>query len=141
MENHKDYYEGTLQLRNPTKEVLEFVMESINKADSTLISKKEKVVNGFDLYITSQKFLQHLGKKLKKHFHGELKISSRLHTKNRITSRNIYRVSVLFRMPKFKKGDIMDYKGEKIKVIGVSKKILAKNLTTGRKLRLNFRDL
>ena len=141
MEKHNQYFEGVLQLRNTNKEVLDFVLNLIDKKDSALISKKEKVTNGFDLYLTSQKFLQYLGKQLKKHFHGELKISVRLHTRNRITGKDVYRLTVLFRMSELKKEDIITYKGDKIKIIWIGKKILAKNLETGRKLTLSFKDL
>ena len=141
MERNREYYEGILQLRNPNEEVLDFVLKLVKKRDIALISKKEKVRNGFDFYLTSQKFLQHIGKKLKRHFQGELKISSRLHTRSRITGKDVYRVNVLFRMHEFRKGDVVDYKGEKIRIIGISKKILAKDSKTGRKLTLNFGDL
>ena len=141
MERNREYYEGILQLRNPNEEVLDFVLKLVKKRDIALISKKEKVRNGFDFCLTSQKFLQHIGKKLKRHFQGELKISSRLHTRSRITGKDVYRVNVLFRMHEFRKGDVVDYKGEKIRIIGISKKILAKDSKTGRKLTLNFGDL
>ena len=141
MMKHKGYFEGILQLRNTSEEIMNFVMNLVNKRDEALISKKEKVTNGFDLYLTSQKFLQHVGKKLKKHFHGELKISTKLFTRNRITQKNVYRVNVLFRMPKYKKGDIIDYKGDEIQITGIGKKILAKDVKTGKKLNLNFKDL
>ena len=138
---HSGYYEGILQLRNPNNSVLEFVFNLIEKEDISLISKKENVTNGIDIYLTSQKFLRHLGKKLKKHFRGELKTSVKLHTRNRVTSKDVYRVNVMFRMPEFKKGDIISYKGENIRIMGMGKKILAKDMATGRKFTLDFRDL
>ena len=141
METHNQYFEGILQLRNTDKEVLDFVLNLIEKKDSALLSKKEKVTNGFDIYLASQSFLQYLGKKLKKHFHGELKISARLYTRSRITGKDVYRVNVLFRMSNIKKEDIITYKGDKIKIVGMGKKILAKDLETGRKLTLSFGDL
>lgn len=141
MEKHKDYFEGILQLRNTNEEVLDFVLKTVKNRDISLISKSVKVKNGIDLYLTSQKYLQTLGKKLKKHFHGELKISSKLFTRNRLTQKNVYRVNLLFRMPNFKKNDILTYKGERIKILGVGKKILAKNMNTGKKLNLSFKDL
>ena len=141
MEKNSQYFEGILQLRNPNKEILDFAVNLVEEREGVEIMQKEKVTNGFDLYLTSQKFLQTIGKKLKNHFHGELKISRKLHTRNRITAKEVYRVNVLFRMPKFKKGDVIDYRGDKIKIVGIGKRILAKNLETGKKLTFNFKDL
>ncbi|MBL7054224.1 hypothetical protein ISS05_00535 [Candidatus Woesearchaeota archaeon] len=138
---HKDYFEGILQLRDPNEEVFEFIQNQIEKRSDVFITKALKVNNGIDLYITSQKYLQALGKKLKKHFKGELKISSKLHTKSRQTSKNLYRVSVLFRPSKYNAGDILNFKGDQIKILKLGKKILAKNIKTGKKLNLNYQDL
>ena len=48
---------------------------------------------------------------------------------------------MLFRLPKFKKGDIIEYKGDKIKIISVHKKVLAKDIKTRKKLNIRFKDL
>jgi len=69
-----------------------------NSLTDTNANKKEYVRNGIDFYLTSQRYAQSLGKKLKKTFKGELKISSKLFTVNRQTSKNVYRVNVLFRL-------------------------------------------
>lgn len=141
MEKHSQYFEGILQLRNTDKDVLDFVLNLVEKRDGVSVSKTERVVNGFDLYFTSQKFLQQIGKKLKGNFNGELKTSVKLFTRNRITGKEVYRVNVLFRQHNIKKGDIVIYKGEKVKIVGIGKKILAKNTKTGKKLTLNFGEL
>jgi len=138
---HKDYFEGILQLRNPNNEVINFIKSQIKKRSNIFITKEQKVNNGIDFYITSQKYLQSLGKKLKNSFRGELKISSKLHTKNKLTSKNVYRVNVLFRLAKCNPGDILDFKGDKIKVLKLGKKILAKEIKTGKKLNINYQDL
>jgi len=88
-----------------------------------------------------QRFLRNVGAKLQNHFGGQLIISKKLHTKNRLTSKEVYRVNALFRLPSFKKGDILDYKGEKIKILAIHKKVMAKNINTGKKLSLNFKEI
>ena len=65
---HEDYYEGILQLRKPNEEVIEFIKNQVKKRTNVLITKEKKVNNGIDFYITSQKYLQVIGKKLKKHY-------------------------------------------------------------------------
>ncbi len=97
MDKNPDYFEGTLQLRNPHEEVLNFIRNQFKNNSKVWIAKEERLKTGIDLYISSNKFLLSLGKKLKKSFKGELKISRKLFTKNRLTSKMVYRMTVLFR--------------------------------------------
>ena len=92
------YFEGILQLRNPSQEAINFVINQFKNNSKEWIAKEEKLKTGIDYYISSNHFLLALGKRLKKSFKGELKISRRLHSKDRMTSRQLYRVTVLFRM-------------------------------------------
>ncbi len=98
MLNSKDqYYEGILQLRPFNKDVLDYVKKQIEKSDC-LISKEVDLKDGTDLYLTSQRFAISLARKLKRVFKGEVKISRSIHTRSRVTSKDVYRVTVLFRL-------------------------------------------
>ncbi len=136
-----NYYQGILQLRNIGNEVVEFAINEIKKDESAYVSQVKKSANGVDIYISRQKFLRSLGNRLQKRFGGQIVVSRRLHTRDKLTSRDLYRVSVLFRLPSFKKGDIIDYRGSKIKIINMHKKVFAKDISTGKKLNLSFKDL
>ena len=138
---HSGYFEGIFQLRNVNDEIIDSTMHEIEKKGDVSIANIKKVKNGVDLYISSQRFLRSLGNKLQERFGGELISSRKLHTRNRLTSRDVYRVNVLLRIPNFKKGDIIDYRGDKIKIIGMKKKVLAKDIKTGKNLNLNFKDI
>ncbi|MBD3303809.1 hypothetical protein GF343_01570 [Candidatus Woesearchaeota archaeon] len=129
------YFEGKLQLRNPTPEVVNYVRKKIAQDKHVWIAKEEKAKNGIDLWLSSNKFLLDLGKKLKKRFAGILKTSKKLHTQHKITSKLLYRVTVLFRCLDFRKGDIIEVNGEKLKVMDISKQVMVKNLSTGKKER------
>ena len=94
----RNYYEGKLQLRNPNEEVLNFIRNQFKNNEKVWIAKAERLKTGIDFYISSNRFLLSLGKKLKKSFKGELKTSRKLHSKSRITSKEVYRVTVLFRL-------------------------------------------
>ena len=138
---HSKYFEGTLQLRNPSEELIEVAASEIEKAPNVFVAESRNVKNGIDVYVSSQRFLRSLGNKLQKRFGGQLVISTKLFTKHRLTSKEVHRVNVLLRLPNFKKGDIIEYKRDKIKIISMHKKVLAKDVKTGKKLNLNFKDL
>ncbi len=70
MIHNKDYFEGTLQLRNIGSEVVEFAVKEIGKNENANIAKIKKVTNGVDIYLSPQKALRSLGNKLQKHFGG-----------------------------------------------------------------------
>jgi len=138
---HALYYEGILQLRNVTDEVLDFVEESIDNDGKVFIPKVIKSRNGVDLHVSSRKFLVKLGRKLQEKFGGEVKVSKKLFTRNRQTSREVHRVNLLFRMCKYKLGDIFEFKGDELKVIKMSEKIHCKNVKTGKKIFLKYESL
>lgn len=135
-----DYYQGILQLRDINDEILNFVRNQIKKRSDTAVTKTVKFSNGVDLYITSQKFIRILGKKLKESFGGELKITSKLHTRNK-QGKDLYRVNVLFKLSKYKKGDVVSVRGDKVRLIRIGKKIFAKDLKTGKKVTIRSNDL
>ena len=66
--------------------------------EKDFITKKENVQNGIDFYITSQRYAITLGKKLKKALKAEMKISNRLFSVNKQTSKQLYRVNILVRL-------------------------------------------
>ncbi|MBI2134913.1 hypothetical protein HYU09_02905 [Candidatus Woesearchaeota archaeon] len=138
---HNEYFEGILQVRNPNDEVLDFIEKEVSQKGNVFIAKAKKTNNGIDFYISSQRFLRTLGNRLQERFSGHLEVSRRLHTRNRMTSRDVYRVNLLFKMPGFKKGDIIKYRGDDVKIIGMAKKVLAKDIRTGKKLNLSYKVL
>lgn len=136
-----NYFEGILQLRNVNQEVLAFSIAAIEKKENTNIANVKKVTNGFDIYMAPQTFLRSLGNKLKHKFGGQLVISTRLHTKNNLTSKDVHRVNALFRLPNFKVGDIINYRGDKIKIMAIRKKVFVKFLKTGKTKNLDIKEV
>ena len=94
----RNYYEGKLQLRNPNEEVLNFIRNQFKNNEKVWIAKEERLKTGIDLYISSNRFLLSLGKKLKKSFPGELKLSSSLYGVSKKTGKQVYRGTVCFRL-------------------------------------------
>ncbi len=91
------YFESKLQLRPKNKEVLDYVLNQLKKTN-TKIAKEVKLKEGLDLYLSSRKSTIQIAKKLKKVFKGDLKVTKKLFTVNRLTSKKVYRITVLFRL-------------------------------------------
>ena len=115
------YFEGILQLRNPNQKVVDFVNNDL-KNGNIAVSKAEEVKNGVDYYLSDNDYTLALSKRLQQKFGGEVKISSTLHTK--IRGKDAYRVTALFRLPSFSKGDLVDYGGDEFIVKAMGKDIV-----------------
>ncbi len=135
-----NYFQGILQLRDVNEEIVSFVHNQMKKRGDVAVTKTVKFSNGFDLYITSQKFIRIIGKKLKESFGGELKVSAKLHTRNK-QGKDLYRVNVFFKTLRHRKGDIVTIRGDKVRLLSIGKKIFARNLNTGRRVTVRIDDL
>ena len=135
-----NYYQGILQLRDVNDEILNFVANQIKKREDVAVTKAVKLQNGIDLYITSQKFIRILGKKLRDSFGGEIKVSAKLHTRSK-TGKDLFRVNVFFRLPKYKRGDIIEIRGDKVKLLQTGNRIFALDLKTGKRIKIRNDDL
>ena len=133
MQKPSQYFEGILQLRSPTNEIVAFVKEQVVNNGNVHIAKEKKWKNGVDMYFSSQHFMQGLGKKLKDKFHGVLIVSRRLHTQSHLTSKMVYRVSVFFRPLTVLKGDLVKISDESWKVLLISNQAQVQNLVSGEK--------
>jgi len=96
-EKNSQYFEAILQLRNPNDELIRFVNNKIKKRGAT-IAKTVLQKNGVDFYVSDQRFTRSLGNKMKKAFKGEMKTSRKIFTRNKQTSKDVYRVTVCFKM-------------------------------------------
>ena len=135
-----NYYQGILQLRDVNPKVLEFVHAQLEKREDVVITRTVKHSNGVDLYITSHSFLKSLGKKLRESFGGELKTSAKLHTRNK-QGKDLFRVNVLYRPSKYRHGDIVNIRGDDIRLISIGSKIFGKEVKTGRRVTIRSSDL
>lgn len=136
-------FNGILQLRNPTDEIKHFVKEEFKKAYDKGVhcTKEDDVQNGRDYRITDAQFTRALGNKLQEKFGGEMIITAKLVSRSKQTSKDLFRITVLFRNPNFKKGDVLDYKGREVRVINFSKKVYVEDLETKKKELINYKDL
>src|SRR3989338_5192070 len=92
-----EYFEAIIQLRPDTEEIFNFIQSQIKKRPDVFISKIEEHKYGIDIYISSQRFARALGKKIKDNFKGEMKMTASIHSRDRQSSKERYRVTILFR--------------------------------------------
>tara|TARA_Y100000310_G_scaffold167610_2_gene167547 strand:+ start:32398 stop:32715 length:318 start_codon:yes stop_codon:yes gene_type:complete len=93
-----NYFEATIQLRPKSPVLLEFVVNEVEKRKDVFISEVKTCKTGFDVLISSQRFARSLGKKMKDRFKGELKVTKTLFSRDRQSSKTLYRATVLFRL-------------------------------------------
>ncbi len=143
---HASYFEAILQLRNPYGDVddlIHYVVEKVKdkSQEVVFISKKKKVTNGFDLYLSSNSFAVETGRELYRAFGGEFKVSKKLFSQHKLTSKVLYRVTVLFRMAPFKVGDVVLFDGKPLKMLEIAKKVVAENIENGKLVEMHYKDI
>ena len=125
------YFEGVLQLRPGRQDVLTFVRETTVQEGKAEIVKEAKVKGGIDLYFSSQRYLRALGQRLPGRFSGKLEMSRRLFSASGVTSKLIYRVTVLFRLLPFKRGDTVGLRGREYRILAVKERVHLQDAATG----------
>jgi NMD protein affecting ribosome stability and mRNA decay len=129
------YFEATLQLRNPNQEVVSFVEQEIN-SHKIYVAKVIEIKTGLDYQLADNSFTLALGRKLQQKFGGQLLLTSSLFSQK--DGKDIHRGTVLFRRPNFSKGDIVIYDGEEFKVKSMGKDILLYGITKPRKVHVRY---
>jgi nonsense-mediated mRNA decay protein 3 len=138
-----EYFEGRIQLRNKENEQFaeakKLVHQLIEPRNDVFITKKEELSNGVDFFISSQKYVQNIGNELYKRFGGELTITSKLFSRDKQTSKDLFRVDVLLRLPEFNIGDILFINNKLIKVTAMhEKKIVGVTLKENKSISENI---
>jgi NMD protein affecting ribosome stability and mRNA decay len=92
------YFEGTLQLRNVSDDLIKYVLKDIEEKNTEGVFVKEidEFKNGIDIKVTSQKYILALGARLRRKFGGSVKVTRNLFTRNRQTSKEVFRVTLLY---------------------------------------------
>jgi NMD protein affecting ribosome stability and mRNA decay len=91
------YYEAILQIRKPTAVLLYTIQHEIKKNNwDKYLNREAGVPNGIDFFFNSKKIAVELAKTLKKKLGGKLKFSKRIFTRDRQSSRDVYRVTIFY---------------------------------------------
>lgn len=101
-DRHAEYYEAILQIRPANQEVLEFVYSLVEGRNDVKISKIKELKTGYDVYLTNQRFARGtVAGQLKRKYKGaKILISKALYGQHKMTSRLLYRATILFRLEK-----------------------------------------
>jgi len=135
---HSKYFEGDMQLRDPTPELIKWVYDTTKHDAQSIIMKEKKVPGGVDLFFTNQHYMQALAKKMKQKFFGELKITSTLHTEKR--GEQLFRITAMFRFHKHKKGEEIEFKGERYTIETFGNIVGLKEVKSGAKKRVCYKE-
>ncbi len=98
-DKHALYWEAKIQLRPLNEELIRIVIAMIDKRDDVRIARIELLKTGIDIYLSSRKFAAIIAKRLKLRYKtGKVLVTKQLFSRSRQTSKDIYRVTVLFRL-------------------------------------------
>ena len=136
-----NYFEGVLQLRNCPPGLISNLQGTISRHPQISIAGVEKVRGGEDWYVTNQRVLRTLGRWLSQHYSGQMIMSRRLFTRRKLTSRDVYRVTVLFRYMPRKRGDTFTFQDSVYSITRFGPKLEARDTKTKRRRLIDYVDL
>ncbi|PIY60584.1 hypothetical protein COY95_01015, partial [Candidatus Woesearchaeota archaeon CG_4_10_14_0_8_um_filter_47_5] len=127
------YFEAIVQMKTGRKEIHAFFEERVQERTNKgmCISKKMPVKESVHYYLTGQRHLRGIMQQLVDRFGGEIVVSKKLFSEDHLSSRNVYRVTVLYRPPEFQKGSVILYNNRAMRVAGLGKTALLEDLETG----------
>ncbi len=134
------YYEGVLQLRNATTESKDYVKKFVlrrSKKD-VLVNKVVDKKSSVDYYFTAKKKMRPLALKLVRNFGGYISENPQLFSKDKQTSKDIFRQNVLVELPPFREGDVVVVDERPVLVKKTEKIITGVNLETGKKTTFSY---
>ena len=120
---YSKYLEGTLQIRNLNENMFEYLQELLEISEDKsghVIDLREKG-KSVDIDMTSQKEIERIAKGMQKEFGGNLKMDYKLHTRDKQTQKELYRLNATIILPDVRKGDYINFENETFKVISIIK--------------------
>ncbi len=94
------YYEVIIQIRGNNIEYYSNEVKKILEKEDIIITKEDEKKEGIDLYVTNSRRVIRVVNKIKRIYNVEIKITRKLHTRDRQTSKNVYKLTVLLRFLK-----------------------------------------
>ncbi len=137
------YFEGILQIRSNNVDnrikAHKFIINKLNKQTKVFCNKMVSLKNGFDYFLTDKNYVQELARKTFEEFGIELKINAQLFSRNKQTSKDLYRVNALVKLPDFTKNDIIQVEDMILQVVSIKgKKIIGIDLKSQKKVKFEI---
>jgi NMD protein affecting ribosome stability and mRNA decay len=103
------YFEGILQVKNATQEVIDFIYNDVRKLASKgiFITKDVLTKDRADFFITDQTYIKTLANKLQSQFGGTVSLNAKLFSQDQHAGKDLFRLTVLLDLPIYKKQDII----------------------------------
>jgi NMD protein affecting ribosome stability and mRNA decay len=105
---HCEYFEGEIQMRNITPEILTYVQRRIANEKEFVPTSKIHNDTDIDYSVSSKTLIKKIGHELKKKFGGEVKEAAEHFSRDNQTSKNIYRYNLLYRKLDYDVGNIVE---------------------------------
>lgn len=142
---HSQYFEGMIQLRYNSQIAsrVEIDLQKQTKywADKQVfITKENSNDEGKDLWLTSKKEMSVFSDKLQRKYGCVVVKSAKLFSRNKQTSKNIYRLNILVKFPEFIEGGIILVNNKIAKVLQLRRQIKALDLKTGKTFGFFLKD-
>jgi NMD protein affecting ribosome stability and mRNA decay len=138
------YFEATLQVRNITPEIAQKIKEIVAREKDAGIHINDTVDvkdGAIDFYLTDVHYIKSLGKLLQKKFGGELSMSPRLQTKDNLTSKELFRLSVLLKLPSVRPADYIEHEGRVIKIKKAEDIIIGRDIINNTNVKIDPKKL
>jgi NMD protein affecting ribosome stability and mRNA decay len=141
-DSQQAYFEAILQLRGHTEKQFNKIVDQIEQSNCKINKHIFVNKNDIDLYLTSQKYIMQLERWIKEQFNNvNITFSRTLHTRDTRRGKDLYRITLCVRFLKYGIGDVVEYKGDKIKITTMGQKPSGKLITTGKRTFIDPRDL
>ncbi len=132
------YFEGILQVRNPDDAVRQAIELLLGKHPDIHIAKENVLRSGYDLYLNDKRFVRLIANHLHQRFGAALKESAKLHTRDRQSGKELYRLTICAAIPTLKPETIIEAGGgagtTALRVTSVGKRISGIDLSTGKRV-------
>jgi NMD protein affecting ribosome stability and mRNA decay len=127
------YYEGILQVRNesPRSHAIIEAYLTERSAKGTHLAKRIPMGTGTDYYLSSNRAVGHLARKLHAQLGGTLKVNAQHFSESKQEGKILYRTNALLELPDYGKGDIIVRDDRPYLVLGIAHSVKAENVRTG----------
>jgi NMD protein affecting ribosome stability and mRNA decay len=138
---HYNYFEGEIQLRKVTPEIINYVLKRIGEAGETVPQVVEHDLNSVDIQVSSKKIIRQIANELVRKFGGEMSEHERLHSSDRLTSKLRYRLNMLYKKHDYDKGCVIILEDEPFLVHGFQDaRLKVESLITRKNTQIRYKE-